>query len=155
MLRRSSVTRTGDTEDMSSAEQTRVPMPSVLVVALTLVSVILLTIAVTFGPVAVLTLMWGANVGVVGIGVWILVAVLTLLVMVGRSWARFGLILLPFALGVVVLASEGVGLVSILFLGAVLGLVAVCLMFAPSANAYFRTVTARRQSAEAVSAAHA
>ena len=137
---------------MSSAEQTRISMPSVLVVALTVVSVILLTTAVAFAPVALFAVVWGSPVGYLGGGVWIVVAVLTLLVMAGKSWARFGMILLPLSLGALVVASEGVGLFSLVLLGAVLALVAVCLMFNASANAYFRAVAARGREADAMGA---
>jgi apolipoprotein N-acyltransferase len=133
---------------MSSAEQTRISMPSVLVVALTVVTVILLTTAVAFAPVALFAVVWGAPVGFVGIGVWIFVAIMTVLVMAGKSWARFGLIALPIAMGALAVASGGVGFFGLLLLGIALAITAVLLTFHSSSRAYFAAVAARTRTAD-------
>lgn len=128
---------------MSTAEQNRNSMPPILIVALTVVSVILLAVAVAFTPVALFTIAWGSPIGWIGIAVWLVVAVLTVLVMLGRSWARFGMLLLPAALGYLAVLSDGVGFFALMFLAAGMALVAVLLMFHSSSKAYFRAAGAR------------
>ncbi|PVE94132.1 hypothetical protein [Microbacterium sp. TPD7012] len=128
---------------MPTAEQNRNSMPPILIVALTVVSVILLAVAVAFAPVALFTIAWGSPVGWIGTAVWLVIAVLTVLVMLGRSWARFGMLLLPAALGYLAVLSGGVGFFALMFLAAGMALVAVLLMFHSSSKAYFRAVGAR------------
>lgn len=128
---------------MPSTDSTPVPMPSVLVVSLTLFVVILVGALVELAPLALFAIVWQAPLGYLGIALWLGAALSTIALMAGKQWARFGMIVLPVGLIALALVAEGAAVYSLLIVSIMMAVAAVGLSFHSTSTAYHRAVSAR------------
>ncbi len=127
---------------MTEAEESSRRMPVAVRVAVSILSVITVLCAV---PMLWLGLIlaayggpWGVLLGLIPVAWLVAFAAVTILMMARRPWARYAAVLFPVSfVGAAVAMREWAEAMPVLISTAVLTLVAVAFVFAPSSRSYF------------------